>query len=176
MSNQDAIYRYEGQYAGASLQAFLLGLGQSVALIKRILKPYGLNTIDPDQWYDLDLARAIYADVEQLIGKRMLFLVGKQMVEAAPLAPGIATVPAVLNSLDAAYQRNVRGPKIGRIYALFDGERSALVVYATPFPCHLDQGVTVGCCQKIGAVVSLRHSPGGCRDQGDPACQYRVTW
>lgn len=167
--------RYDGEYSGAALQSFTKGLPSSL-MIQKILQSHGLEGIDPSQWYDLELARAIYYDVAREIGMDTLYRVGLQMIESAPFPPTITDVPSVLSSLDAAYKMNVRGPEIGGIATEFDGEEQALITFSTPFPCALERGIIVGCCKRFGGMPLLEHVPTGCRDDGAPACQYRVTW
>lgn len=167
---------YDGEYSGAALNSFIKGLNQSPAVIERILKPYGMKTIDPEQWYPLDQARAIYYDLEREVGSNTLYNVGIQMIESAPFPPEIDDVPTVLQSLNHAYVMNVRGPQIGGIDVEFDSDDSALVIFSTPFPCHLEKGIVVGCCQKFHATPLLEHEADGCRDDGAEACHYRVSW
>jgi hypothetical protein len=167
---------YEGEYSGAALSSFIKGLGQSESVIQRILQPHGLKAIDPEQWYDLELARAIYYDLEKHVGSRTLYNVGIQMIESAPFPPQINDVPSVLSSLNGAYSMNVRGPQIGGITTVLEDDDAAVVTFSTPFPCHLEQGVVAGCCKKFGATPLLEHGPEGCRDQGNPECVYHISW
>ena len=53
---------------------------------------------------------------------------------------------------------------------------TAVVVFATPFPCVLSRGIVQGCCRKYGARALIDHGPGGCVDKGAPSCVYRVAW
>jgi hypothetical protein len=167
---------FDGKYSGAALQAFVRGLGHSRAIVDALLAEHGLTDVDPERWYDLNLARSIYAAVARQVGDRSLYAVGMQMIESAPFPPGIADVRGVLASLDAAYHMNVYGPDIGRIDVSFPDEHSASVVFTTPFPCALSRGVVQGCCRKYGAKALIEHQAGGCVDAGGAACAYYVTW
>jgi hypothetical protein len=167
---------FDGQYHGAALQSFIRGLGHSQQIIDQILRDNGLHRIEPDQWYDLNTARAIYMAIAKQVGDRSLHAVGLKMIESAPFPPQIDDVASVLASLGAAYHMNVRGSNIGDISATFVDERSAVVVCSTPFPCALERGIVQGCCKKFGATALIEHGDEGCRDQGAPACSYRVTW
>lgn len=168
--------RFDGSYSGAALQAVVRGLGQARALVDKILAAHGLTEIDPQQWYDLNLARSIYATIAQQVGDRSLQTVGQQMIDSAEFPPEIADVRGVLASLDAAYHLNVRGPDIGRIDAAFPDEQSAVLTFTTPFPCALTRGIIQGCCRKYGARALIEHRTGDCVDHGAPACSYSVIW
>ena len=169
--------RYDGEYSGAALHSFMMGVGQSPTTIARILEPYGLKAIDPEIWYDLELARKIYYDIERVVGSSTLFNVGNQMIQTAPFPPFINSVPTVLERLNGAYTMNVRGPKIGEIITELDEDNdAAVVIFSTPFPCHLEQGIVVGCCRKFDGQPLLEHGADGCRDKGDPACTYHISW
>ncbi len=167
---------FQGQYFGAALHSFVKGLGPSEALIEQILRAHGLERIDPGQWYDLNTARSIYYTVGAQVGERSLHGVGLQMIESAPFPPGIEDIRALLQSLDRAYHMNVRGPEIGYIASEFDGEHTALVTFATPFPCALSRGILRGCARKFAPDALVEHGPGGCVDRGDSACTFHVTW
>lgn len=168
--------QFDGEYHGAALRSFIRGLDKSQQLTQRILQSHGLDRIQDDQWYDLNLARSIYASVAREIGNRSLYNVGLKMIESAPFPPEINDVRSVLASLDAAYRMNVRGPDIGGITCTFTGDRSAVIVFSTPFVCALEHGIIQGCCRKFGARALIEHGPEGCRDEGRPSCTYRVTW
>jgi hypothetical protein len=167
---------FEGQYHGAALQAFIRGLASSETLVQQILQAHDLTDIAADVWYDLNLARSIYYTVGKQIGERSLFGVGLRMIDSATFPPGITDVRAVLASLDHAYHMNVRGPAIGSITAEFEDDCSAIVTFATPFPCALSRGITQGCCRKFVANALLEHGPGGCIDTGAPDCKLHVAW
>lgn len=168
--------QFEGQYSGAALSSFIMGLAHSEALVQRILDQHRLSQIDPNTWYDLNVARSIYMMVAEQVGSRSLKAIGQKMIEAAPFPPELNDVRSVLNALDSAYQMNVRGPNIGKILCEIEGDREATVTFGTPFPCSLNIGIIQGCCEKFGARPLIEHAPGGCMDRGAKACSYRVGW
>jgi len=167
---------FEGQYSGAALHSFVLGLSHSETLVQRILDQHRLSRIDPDDWYDLNLARSVYQMVAEQVGARSLKAVGQKMIEAAPFPPEVNDVRTVLASLDSAYRMNVRGENIGRITSEFGDSGEAFITFSTPFPCALNVGILQGCCEKFGARPLIEHAPGDCMDRGGKACSYRVTW
>jgi hypothetical protein len=167
---------FQGQYFGAALHSFVKGLSQSEVLTAQILRAHGLEKIDPEQWYDLNTARSIYYTIGQQVGERSLHNVGLQMINSAPFPPEITDVKGVLQSLDHAYHMNVRGPEIGSIACEFEDDNTALVTYATPFPCALSRGITLGAARKFMPNALVEHAPDGCVDQGAPSCTFHVTW
>ncbi|MDC0669868.1 hypothetical protein [Nannocystis radixulma] len=167
---------FKGQYLGAALRSFVRALQQSEAVVRQILRNHGLERIDEDQWYDLNTARSIYYTVGAQVGERSLHGVGLQMIGAAQFPPGIDDIKAVLTSLDAAYRMNCRGPEIGAITCDFEGDHTAVVVFATPFPCALSRGILQGCAKKFAADALIEHSHDGCVDRGDPNCCFHVDW
>lgn len=171
-----SLQHFDGQYSGAALHSFILGLGHSEALVQRILGQHRLQSIDPDTWYDLNIARSIYTMVAEQVGARSLKAVGQKMIEAAPFPPEVKDVRSVLTALNSAYQMNVRGPNIGKIASEFGEDREATVTFSTPFPCALNVGIIQGCCEKFGARPLIEHAPGGCMDRGAASCSYRVGW
>lgn len=171
-----SLQHFDGQYSGAALHSFILGLGHSEALVQRILGQHRLVTIDPSNWYDLNIARSIYTMVAEQVGARSLKSVGQKMIEAAPFPPEVKDVRSVLSALNSAYQMNVRGPNIGKISCEFGEGSEATVVFTTPFPCALNIGIIQGCCEKFGARALIEHAPGGCMDRGAAGCAYRVGW
>src|SRR5690606_2638467 len=122
-------------YLGAALRSFVRGLSQSEAIVNQILLNHGLKEIDEKQWYDLNTARSIYYTVGKQVGERSLHAVGLQMISTAQFPPGIDDIKSVLKSLDAAYKMNCQGAEIGAITCDFEDDHSAMVVFATPFPC-----------------------------------------
>ncbi|GIV95464.1 MAG: hypothetical protein KatS3mg057_0121 [Herpetosiphonaceae bacterium] len=169
---------YEGEYSGAALQSFIRGLKQSPQIITAILRKHGIDQIDPNAWYKLETARAIYADIGKMIGNASLSAVGVEIINSAVFPPGINDVKSALESIQPAYEMNVRGrngSNLGRITCEFLGKRRARMTFSTPFPCALDQGIIQGCAKRFGATALIVHSP-GCRDQGAEACTYTVDW
>lgn len=168
--------RFQGEYAGCVIEGLMKALVQSPDTIQRILNEHGLQAIEPDKWYDLELTRAIFYDIQRLIGPRALYNVGVHVYLAAPVPPEIKDPASALASLDAVYRMNARGPDIGGVTTRMDGVRSARLKFTQPIPCQLDQGICAGCCKRFGAVALVEHGPGGCRDDGNPFCEMHVSW
>lgn len=167
---------FQGQYLGAALRSFVRGLHQSEAIVRQILRNHGLEKIDENQWYDLNTARSIYYTVGSQVGERSLHAVGLEMIGSAQFPPAIDDIKSLLMSLDAAYRMNCRGPEIGAITCEFEDDHTALVVFATPFPCALSRGILQGCARKFAPDALIEHSPEGCVDKGASSCCFHVAW
>jgi hypothetical protein len=167
---------FKGQYHGAALLSFIVGLGHSQQLTNQILQQHKLQQIDPDEWYDLNLARALYIDISTRVGERSLHSVGQKMIETADFPPSVNDLKSLLGCLGDAYRLNARGEQIGDITCEFIDEDTALVVASTPFPCALERGIIQGCCKTQGVSALIEHGDDGCRDKGHTSCTYRITW
>lgn len=165
-----------GQYHGAALNSFLLGLEHSRPLVQKILRDFGVEGIDPDRWYDAAWAIRIYYAIQDQIGPAAVIAVGKRMIETAPFPPGITDVRGVLLSLDLAYKMNARGPGTGGITVEFEDDHSAVSEWDSWGPCALNVGIIQGCCARFGTQALVEHSAGGCMDTGARSCVYHVSW
>ena len=168
--------KYEGEYSGSALTSFMLALGHSQALIQKLLDDHGVESIDPERWYELNWAISFYTAIEEQVGSRAVMAVGQTMIEAAPFPPDLKSVRDVLGSLDAAYHLNARGPSTGLIVTTFDDERSATIDWTAPGPCAFNIGIIQGCCKGFGARALVEHGANGCMERGAPLCTYLVTW
>ncbi|WP_434416048.1 hypothetical protein [Nannocystis pusilla] len=165
-----------GQYNGAALYSFLLGLGHSEALVQKVLRDAGVDRIDPRRWYDINWAMEIYFAIYEKIGRGAMIAVGKKMIETAPFPPGLDDVKSLLMGLDAAYRMNARAADIGAITCEFDDDNSATMVWTSLGPCPLNVGIIEGCCSRVGAPALVEHGAGGCMDEGGSSCTYLVSF
>ncbi|MCA9716473.1 MAG: hypothetical protein H6713_15220 [Myxococcales bacterium] len=166
----------EGRYNGAALNSFLLGLGHSDALVKKVLNDAGVDTIDPGRWYEINWAIGIYFAIAEQIGRAAIIAVGKKMIETAPFPPIDRNIKSLLMSLDAAYRLNAEGPNIGGITTEFHDDTSATSVWTSMGPCPLNIGIIQGCCSKLGIHAIVEHAPGECMDKGGASCTYHISF
>jgi hypothetical protein len=178
MANQ---VRLEGQHRGAALQAFVLALGQSPAA-QRVLKKEGLVRIEPDKWYDINLARTIYHNLLEQVGERTVYQAGFTMIEGA-LGPSASAVlhdlrdvRSLLLGLESIYRRFTRGPHIGDFTVEFDEGRCATIVCTTALPCALLRGIIQGSVRKFAPTALVEHGEGDCQDRGAATCTYFLNW
>ena len=164
------------EYNGAALNSFILALGHSEAVTRKLLDDAGVERIDPDRWYDFDWARSVYYRIESEVGRATVIEVGRKMIETAEFPPGLDNVEALLQSLDMAYRLNARGPDIGEITCEIEDENYAVLRWTTQFPCALNLGIMEGACARFGAKPLIEHGADGCVDDGATACTYYVSW
>ena len=141
-----------------------------------LLAGHGLESIDPERWYDLELACSIYASVGRQIGTQSLEQIGIQLLSTAEFPADIVDVHSALAAVVPAYEMNVRGDSVGTLSHARTAERCATFEFATPFPCGLEQGLLLGCCARYGQLGRIEHLSPSCRAQGAEACQLRVSW
>ena len=154
----------------------MLALGHADDVVHKLLADAGVDRIDPGRWYDFDWASRIYFEIGAVVGRNALIEVGRKMIETAEFPPGIDSIPTLLQSLDAAYRLNARGPDIGQITCTIEDEHSATSVWTPKFPCALSVGILEGACRRYGARALVEHGSGGCIDEGGPSCTYHVSW
>lgn len=165
----------KAEYYGAALQSFILAFGESQPLIAKILADAGVDHIDPDRWYDYDWASAIFYRIGEQVGRAAVMAVGRKMVEAAVLPPGLDSVEKLLMSLGAWFRLNARGP-VGDIFCTMDDEYSATIVRTQRGLCAFNIGIIEGSCLRYGVRPLIEHGAGGCQDSGAPTCTYHVSW
>lgn len=164
------------EYNGAALNSFILALGHSETIIRKLLSDAGVTEIDPHRWYDFDWASGLYFKIAAEVGQAAITEVGRSIIATAEFPPDIDGIESLLMSLGAAYQLNARGPDIGVITCEIEDEHSATLVLTPRFPCALHIGIVEGACARYGAKALIEHGVDGCVDTGDPACTYHVSW
>lgn len=164
------------EYSGAALNSFILGLSQSKPVIDKILADVGVESIDPERWYDGDWALDIYYRIAREVGPAAVSEVGRKMIETAEFPPGIDGVEAAMQTLGEAFRLNTRGPGWGDIVCTLDDEHSATLDWTAEGPCALNVGIIQGVCSRYGATALIEHGGKGCKDDGASTCVYHVSW
>lgn len=160
--------------------AVLLALAQALLPFKqtlqRIRQRSGLSQLEPQTWYEINLARRFCYGVLAEIGERTVFQAGFSMGGSAQWQTRGAQLSALLLELDASYQDLVRGPRRGGMTVEFDDPRCASVYCDAALPCALMQGILQGKVKKLAPTSLVEHADDGCRDKGADACTYLVNW
>jgi hypothetical protein len=180
---------------GKDLVAPLEGMGAFRKMADSILASTGLTNIvaDDSHWYPLQWYLDAFKIIAEKTGESTLFQIGKKVMATAQLPP-MDSVEAALGLMDIAYHMNYRNAK-GQIlfdptrkpslqegighYAcrLVPGERKALMICSSPFPCAYDRGIVTEFAQHYQAQAKVIHDDAaGCRKNGTDSCQYMVTW
>src|SRR5262245_57649406 len=138
------------EYLGAALNSFVLAFGDSHVVVRKILADAGVDRIDPDRWYDYDWASSIYQRIGAQVGRAAILAVGRKMIEAAVLPPGLNSVERLLASLGPWFRLNARGP-VGDIFCSFEDDHVATIVRTQKGLCALNIGIIEGGCLRFGA-------------------------
>lgn len=162
-----------GEYNGSALQSFLeaspLEWERDI-----LLNQVGLESIDPNKWYPLDVARKLYYGVEAMMGSQSLMRVGKAIIENAKLPDPPSNPKDALTNIQKVYQMIVRGTGLGEIVVNEIDSDTISLVFSTPFPCLLDQGMIMGCASIYGKTADIEHIGSSCRDKSSDHCVYIV--
>lgn len=174
MSEQQQAKR---EYSGGALNTFVLGLKDSPAIVEKVLAEVGLERIDPEAWYDFEVAERVMLTAQKLAGQAVMRQIGKTMVESAEYPPEIDSVGTLLPALPHWYALHARGPDVGTITCEMEDEHSATLDWATGrFPCAFCMGILEGACTRFGVKPLIEHGAGSCKDHGDRTCIYHVSW
>jgi predicted hydrocarbon binding protein len=163
------------EYSGAALNSFILALGHSDLVVKKILADKGVDRIDPEIWYDFDFAISFFYKIEAEMGRAALSEVGKKMIETATYPPEIDSIQALLSGIGYWYELNARGPNVGTIVCTFEDEHTATLDWSCVGPCSIRQGIIEGACARYGVKPLIEHGE-GCMDQGAKTCIFQVSW
>ena len=170
----------KNEQSGAALATFMVALADRRDIVDKILADAGVESIDPEAWYDYRWAVDIFYRIETELGKAALTEIGRFMVESAKYPPEIDSVEALLASLGAWFALNARGPDVGYIACEFEDEHTAIIDNSAWGPCSFNMGIIQGACARHGIVPLIEHGSDGCGDDGSGAqattCFYRVSW
>ena len=169
------------QVSGASIRAYVGGLGFYGSRGMQILAEAGIPDPRPDAWYSwqayLDAQRVVY----EKVGPATVGRIGRKLVEEADFPPEIDSIHAALSTLDADYRTRHRGRDVGEFRYERTGERSCTLTIRNPYPCELDRNVVEALCRRFkpadAAAAHVRHaSERSCRKHGAEACVLHVHW
>lgn len=139
----------------------------------------GINDPVSDDWYSQQAWLNAFKRIAEDLEPHVIDRIGEQIPSVADWPEEISSVPAGLESIDVAYQRNHRGEEIG--YYNFEqiDEQLGEVTCYNPYPCPFDRGLIRGVAQKyapVNAFVFLEETGTTCRRDGDDTCTYTVHW
>jgi hypothetical protein len=180
---------------GKDIMAPLEGMGVFRKMAEGIIASVGLSGIvaDDKHWYPLQKYLDAFKIIAEKTGEATLVAIGKKVMATAALPP-MNNVEDALGLMDIAYHMNYRNAK-GQI--LFDparpqavlegighyacsfvpGEKKAVMVCSSPYPCAYDRGIVTEFAQHYQGNAVVRHDDSaGCRKTGADACKYIVTW
>jgi hypothetical protein len=163
---------------GSAVLATLQGIDPNI--VRPIAQKYGLVDIHAEGWYPqqawLDTLKAL--DEDHSGGTLNLVSVGMEIPKSADWPEGINSFEAALRSIDEAYYMNHRHGEIGHYRAERIDDSHIDVICDNPYPCNFDYGIVYGTASIFGrkAEYTIVHDEDTCRQKGDAACIYHVTW
>lgn len=126
----------QAEVIGQVVLAFSQNL--EAAQIAPLLPKYGLDNVDPDQWYPHQNWMNVLRDIAQDdtgASSSALVAFGKQVVETAVMPPEIDTIPKALNALHAIHHMNLRNIPEEEGYTIVEkGPQHYWVYHNTPNP------------------------------------------
>ncbi|WP_205596822.1 4-vinyl reductase [Halostella salina] len=144
---------------------------------KSKLANYGIEELDPDEWYPLKVPLAMLYDMRDDYGESSMQNMGRHIPEHVEFPPDIEGVEEALRSVDQAYQHNHRGIDIGSYEFEKVSENEGKMVCENPYPCEFDQGLLRGVAEQFtDSFVDVEEVGDECRAEGGQRCTYRVTW
>lgn len=151
---------------------------------KQIVQSTGKHwdELDPEGWYDAENYRniiAAYAEASPLKEKAMITL-GKRIYptikRTVGFPPGLETPLDYIEFEAQGYLENLRGPEIEP--RKFVKKEEGHVIVQTRMPeqdCKVLEGVYLGLLEMVGvsggSVEQMK-----CVKQGDPICEFHITW
>ena len=157
--------------AGESISSFA---GKQVA---NKLAEYGLEDIEPDEWYSLTIPLAMLYDMRDEYGDARVRNMGQNVPQHVEFPPELSEVDEALRAIDQAYHQNHRGGEIGSYEFEADGPNEGVIICENPYPCEFDKGLIKGVAKKFADnPVRVEEIGDRCRAEGDHRCEYRVDW
>lgn len=149
--------------------------------IEPLLKKYGLEDIQPDQWYPVQNILDLYREISEgnTNVTQNLVAIGKKGAEVGPLPPEINSLDAWLDILPFYYPQVIRnmvdgeGFKVHRI-----GEHHVHIIDNTPYPEDLMYGYFWGLVARLKPrqnifVVCVVDNP---HPTEEPGTVFEVKW
>ncbi|WP_049922331.1 4-vinyl reductase [Halopiger djelfimassiliensis] len=171
----------DAEVIGRSPQSYIAA-GESVSSFvgKQItskLAEYGLEEIEPDEWYPLEIPLAMLYDMRDEYGGVRMRNMGQNVPEHVEFPPELSEVDEALASIDAAYHQNHRGSEIGSYEFETEGPNEGVMICENPYPCEFDKGLIKGVAKKFANnPVTVEEVGDQCRSDGDQHCEYHVEW
>ncbi|WP_135549066.1 hypothetical protein [Paenibacillus cymbidii] len=165
---------------GSTVYSVLDGMGPFRTRGMIILRGCGITDLRPDGWYPQQAWLDAFHLIQDMIGPKTVYQIGKKIPENIQLPPGFDTIESALPLLDASYQMNHRGGEIGHIEYKQTGERSGTITCPNPMPCDFERGAFEAFTNKFRSrdcQPKVEHDPAApCKKHGGETCTYHITW
>ncbi|SEG63703.1 hypothetical protein [Halobellus limi] len=139
----------------------------------------GITDPEPDEWYPQQAWLNAFEAIAEELQPHVLDRLGEQIPDVAEWPDEFDTVPAGLQSIDEAYQRNHRGGELGWYRFEQTDDRAGTVTCYNPYPCPFDRGLIRGVAKHYASMdsfVFIEETGSTCRRNGDDRCTYTVYW
>lgn len=139
----------------------------------------GISEPAPEEWYPQQSWLNAFEKIANDLQPHVLDRLGEALPDVAAWPNDFDTVPAGLQSIGDAYERNHRGGDIGSYEFEIIDERTGNVTCNNPYPCQFDRGLIRGVAQKYApgdSFVFVEETGETCRRDGDDTCTYTVHW
>ncbi|SEW23839.1 4-vinyl reductase [Natrinema salifodinae] len=141
------------------------------------LAEYGLEDIEPEDWYPLAIPLAMLYDMRDEYGGVRMRNMGQNVPKNVEFPPELSEVDNALRAIDQAYHQNHRGGEIGSYEFKKEGPNEASMICENPYPCEFDKGLIRGVAKKFADnPVQVEEVGDQCRADGDHRCEYRIEW
>jgi hypothetical protein len=189
-----AAYRIDNKnikVLGASIKAFIDGLGFYKEVGLQILQKHGIVDPQSDQWYSLQANLDAYRELEMTVGNSTLFVIGEKIPKNAGFPAEIDSIEKALASIDIAYHMNhsldgkvmfdpATGQMtegIGHYHFEKTGENQARITCDNPYPTYFDEGIIFAIAQRFKEASFVRLEEGPItRSQGGDKDVYLIQW
>ncbi|WP_226482453.1 4-vinyl reductase [Natrinema amylolyticum] len=141
------------------------------------LAEYGLEDIESDEWYPLEIPLAMLYDMRDEYGAVRMQNMGQNVPQHVEFPPELTEVDNALRAIDTAYHQNHRGSEIGFYEFQTEGSSEGVMTCENPYPCEFDKGLIRGVAKKFANnPVEVEEVGDQCRSDGDQCCEYRIKW
>ncbi|EMA41647.1 4-vinyl reductase [Halobiforma nitratireducens] len=145
--------------------------------IENKLAEYGLEEIEPEEWYSLKIPLAMLYDMRDEYGDVRMRNMGQNVPEHVEFPPELSAVDAALHGIAEAYQQNHDGSEIGFYEFEQEGPNEGVMTCENPYPCEFDKGLIRGVAKKFADnPITVEEVGDQCRAEGGQRCEYRIDW
>ncbi|THE64321.1 hypothetical protein D8Y22_12965 [Salinadaptatus halalkaliphilus] len=152
--------------AGESVSSFV---GKEIA---SKLAQYGLEEIEPEEWYSLTIPLAMLYDMRDEYGDIRMRNMGQNVPQHVEFPPELSEVDEALRAIDQAYHQNHRGEEIGFYEFESVDDNQGRMTCETPYPCEFDKGLIKGVAKKFANnPVRVEEIGDQCRSEDGQRCE-----
>lgn len=177
---------------GAVVLSIAEGMGNFKTKAERLLAQHGIQKPQPEAWYPQQAWLDTFRTIDQKIGPRTLFAIGKKILDAVDWPGDINSLPAGMAAIDRNYHLRHRlhgvpmlNEQTGEMtegighydFKGLTGEHTAVMVCNTPYPSEFDRGIITAMGRRFRPLLQVQlDTTQPTRAQGADSCTYIITW